>query len=61
MKMEITIKKKKFKFDGEVSKLKKIIKVVMTMNHDEQWRTIRYLASRLENQKTISDTEIIKP
>lgn len=61
MKMKITVGKKKFKFDGEVKKLMKILKVVMSMNQDEQWRTIRYLTARLEDQRTISDVRILKP
>lgn len=59
MKMTITTKDKKFVFMGEVKKLKKIVDVLMSMDHDEQWRTVAYLQSRLHDQRTISDVIIL--
>lgn len=61
--MKMTIKipnhKRKFKFSGEVKTLAKIIQLIKTMTHDEQVRTLIYLNSRLHDQITIGDVEIL--
>lgn len=60
MKMRIEIPKHKpIELKGEVDKLCEILEIIKSMNHDEQWRTVTYLKSRLDDQKTIADIEIL--
>ena len=59
--MSVRLKnKKRYRLEGEVSKLSHIIEILKSMTMEEQQRTLDYLTRRKLDQITIADIEVLR-